>query len=99
MHEDDEEPMVGLLLRSMYGTQDAARIFQEDYQGWMPQKGAKFCKLCPSLFRVEERQLLGLVHGDDFLAVGPAESLKWLGQVLSERYTARWEATLGGDGT
>eukprot|EP00971_Amphidinium_carterae_P316023 6281649-Amphidinium_carterae.1 len=29
--EGDSEPMCGLLLRSMYGTQDASQIWQKDY--------------------------------------------------------------------
>ena len=95
VQEGDPGPMVGRLLRSMYGTQDASKIFQDDYQSWMRDQGAEFCKLCPSLFRFVDRDLLGLVHGDDFLVVGAQPDLQWLDGVLNSRYTARWEATLG----
>lgn len=40
IQDSDVEPMVAKLMRSMYGTQDASRIFQEDYQQWL-QKGDK----------------------------------------------------------
>ena len=40
----DEDPMkqrgfVGLLLRSMYGTQDTSNLWQEDYTGTLAQRG------------------------------------------------------------
>ena len=42
----DEDPMkqkgfVGMLLRSMYGTQDASNLWQEDYTGTLTQRGYK----------------------------------------------------------
>ena len=94
-HEGDTEPMVGRLLRSMYGTQDASQIFQKDYTSHLEPLGAEFCKLCPAIFRVKEKGLIGLVHGDDFLVDGELEGLKWFDKVLNDKYKARWEATLG----
>ncbi|CAK9008497.1 unnamed protein product, partial [Durusdinium trenchii] len=93
----DQEPMVAELMRSMYGTQDASKIFEEDYQGWLKQNGGTFCSLCPAIFRFEERGLLGLVHGDDFLVVGEYAQLRWLDGILNKKYTAKWE-NLVGDG-
>lgn len=61
----------------------------------MKSKGAEFSSLCPSLFKIPAKQLVGLVHADDFLVIGNKENLKWMDQVLNERYTARWEALLG----
>ena len=94
-HDDDECEMVGILRRSMYGTQDAARIFQEDYQQWLKENGAEFSKICPAMYKFKEKDLIGLVHGDDFVAVGTDESLMWLDEVLNKKYKARWEAKLG----
>ena len=91
----DTEPMAGRLLKSMYGTQDASKIFQDDYQGYLRQEGAEFSRLCPSIFKISSRGLLGAVHGDDFMVVGEPENLKWFDEVLNRRYTARWENTLG----
>ena len=92
----DEGPMAGRLLRSLYGTQDASKIFQDDYQGYLRQHGAEFNRLCPSLFKISARGLLGAVHGDDFMLVGEEADLKWFDEILNKRYTARWENTLGG---
>eukprot|EP00435_Cladocopium_sp_Y103_P034158 s1161_g8.t1 len=93
--EGDVEPMAGRLLKSMYGTQDASKIFQDDYQGHLRKHGAQFSRLCPSLFNIPERGLIGAVHGDDFMVVGEPEQLRWFDKLLNERYTARWENTLG----
>ena len=95
VHEEDTEPMVGRLLRSMYGAQDASKIFQEDYQNWLGARGAEFCPLCPSIFRIKQQGLRELVHGDDFLVVGCKKGLEWFDVELNKRYTARWESLLG----
>lgn len=56
---------------------------------------AAFSKTCPAMYKFKEKDLIGLVHGDDFVAVGTDESLMWLDEVLNKKYTARWEAKLG----
>eukprot|EP00435_Cladocopium_sp_Y103_P068786 s76_g32.t1 len=95
VHPEDEGPMMGKLLRSMYGTQDASQIFQKDYQDWLKSKGASFCALCPAIFKMDG--LTGLVHGDDFLVVGSMDKLKEFDKILNDKYTARWESLLGKD--
>ena len=95
VHPGDQGPMVGRLKPSLYGTQDAAKIFQTEYEGWLKKHGAQFSKVCPSIFNIEQQGLIGVVHGDDFLVVGEKSGLKWMDQQLNARYTARWEATLG----
>ena len=95
VHPEDQEAMVGRLLRSMYGTQDASKIFQMDYQGLMEKEKGEFSKLCPALFRFQERGIIGLVHGDDLLVLAEDDQLTWMDGVLNSKYTARWEATVG----
>ncbi|CAJ1373293.1 unnamed protein product [Effrenium voratum] len=95
VHPEDEEAMVGRLLRSMYGTQDASKIFQMDYQGLMEKEKGEFSKLCPALFKFQERGIIGLVHGDDFLVLAEDDQLTWMDGVLNSKYKARWEATVG----
>eukprot|EP00435_Cladocopium_sp_Y103_P033093 s1902_g8.t1 len=95
VHPEDEGPMMGKLLRSMYGTQDASQIFQKDYQSWLKDKGASFSALCPAVFKM--KGMIGLVHGDDFLVVGTMTELTEFDKVLNAKYTARWESLLGKD--
>ena len=97
VYPTDTEPMCGRLERSMYGTQDASKIFQEDYTAWLTSQGAEFSKLCPAVFKFEEKGLVGVVHGDDFLVTGSYESLQWLDKILNTKYMARWESLLGKD--
>ncbi|CAJ1391015.1 unnamed protein product [Effrenium voratum] len=73
----------------------AKEVFQGDYIGWLKEHGAEFCALCPAIFKIAERRLIGLVHGDDFMVKGNGANLQWLDGVLNTRYTARLEAMLG----
>ena len=91
----DVEPMIGRLERSMYGTQDASHIFQQDYTDYARKEGAEFSALCPAVFKFKDKDLIGLVHGDDFLVVGEYENLCWLDKLLNKRYTARWGVFAG----
>ncbi|CAJ1450304.1 unnamed protein product, partial [Effrenium voratum] len=74
---------------------DASKIFQMDYQGLMEKEKGEFSKLCPALFKFQERGIIGLVHGDDFLVLAEDDQLTWMDGVLNSKYTARWEATVG----
>ena len=56
---EDEVPMVGRLLRSMYGTQDASQIFQKDYQCWFEKPGCTVQCTVPSSFPGEEHDGFG----------------------------------------
>ena len=95
--EDEGQPMAGKLLKSMYGTQDASRIFQCDYTELITKEGGEFSALCPAIFKIDKWEVIGLVHGDDFLVVGADESLREVDKMLNSRYTARWESLLGGE--
>lgn len=49
-HEGDPGPMLGRLLRSMYGAQDASKIFQDDYQRGLVNRGRHFVPCAPLCF-------------------------------------------------
>ena len=65
----------GLLMKSMYGTRDAAcnweRRWQEHVKSWGFQLGLS----SKNLFRQERHQVSGMTHGDDFVLTGPTEQL------------------------
>ena len=96
-HAEDAEPMCGKLERSMYGTQDAARIFQKDWTTTLEENDFEISQLCTATFRHRTRDMVGMVHGDDFLVMGSDEDLQFMNRVLAGRYKVRWEATLGDD--
>ena len=62
-----EKGFVGLLLRSMYGTQDASNLWQEDYTGTLAQRGYTPGWSNPAVFHFHRGDGRMLVHGDDFV--------------------------------
>ena len=66
--EGQEQPgKCALLKRTMYGTLDAANIWQETYTEWLKECGIKQCVGWPALYIHEGLDLRFLVHGDDLL--------------------------------
>ena len=68
--EDAEEGMVGLLLKSMYGTRDAAQNWNAEYTRFMESIGGTKRELCPCAFERKRRELRVVVRGDDFAVPG-----------------------------
>ena len=93
--DTDVEPMCGKLNRSLYGTQDAARIFQKDWNQVLSRHEFYIGVLCPATFQHRCRQMWGMVHGDDFLVLANEKNLQFMDSVLKSKYKVRWEATLG----
>ena len=58
------------LLRSLYGTRDALRLWEEFAAGCLTSIGFQRGKACAVCFRHPQRQLNCLMHGDDFLPAG-----------------------------
>jgi hypothetical protein len=77
---------VGLLKKAMYGTRDAPQIWQEEVQRTMEEIGFKVSMLHPSIYHHPGREVVVVVHVDDFLCSGEAGNLEWLYQSLRKRY-------------
>ena len=76
--------MVGRLLRTMYGTRDAAAAWNDFVENKMGLAGYRPGEANPCLFRAIEdgghadtanKEDSGLVHRDDFMFVGEEEEL------------------------
>ena len=83
----DEDPMkqkgfVGLLLRSMYGTQDASNLWQEDCTGTLAQRGYTQGWSNPAVFHFHRGDGRMLVHGDDFVLLADDGEIKAVEQLL-----------------
>ena len=72
----------GLLAKSMYGTQDAPNIWQTHYTETLQKAGFRRGLSNASVFYQEAWDVRVMVHGDDFLALGDAQHLEKLSQVL-----------------
>ena len=64
--KDPHKDEVGLLKKTMYGTEDASRLFQEGYTRMFTANGYAVGKSNVALFYHRELNSRILVHGDDF---------------------------------
>ena len=81
-----EGDMVGYLLKSLYGTRDAAANWQNEVAKTMKQCGFRRGKMFPSTYWNRETKVKVLVHGDDFVGVGNRPELKEFRRALGERF-------------
>jgi len=94
---NDAEEMCGILLRTMYGTQDASNLFQRGYVELLSNHGYVFGKASFATFFKQSADSRGLVHGDDFAVLADEDGLKEMDQLLNSKYTAKWLATVGSE--
>ena len=78
---------VAKLNLSLYGTRDAAQNWAEEYTRRLQELGFVAGLSTPCNFTCAEKELRVTVHGDDFTATGPMDSLQW----LEEGLAAAWE--------
>ena len=83
------------LMKSMYGTQDAAHIWQADYNNVLENGGFKAGKGSTAVFYHSEEDMQLLVHGDDFLALGDEAAHQNLEKMLKQKYDLRIEGCIG----
>ena len=94
--EAGDEGRCGRLKMSMYGTRDAALNWALEYGDTLKAAGYEQGRANPCLFHHAELQVSIMVHGDDFVAVGPKDNLVNTRKVLEEKYKLKVE-TLGTD--
>ena len=92
---DKLEGHCGLLLKSMYGTRDAANIWQRDYTELLLREGFSRNTAWPSVFYNEQMDVRLLVHGDDFVALGDDAGQAHLQNVLQKKYELRVDGSIG----
>ena len=78
--------VVGVLRKAMYGTRDAPQIWQEEVRITMEEIGFKPSMLHPSVFSHQSRDLIVVVHIDDFLCSGSTTDLEWLFDAIRKKY-------------
>ncbi len=93
--EDWEEGMCGKLVKSMYGTRDAARNWEEEYTGFMTDNGFVRGLGSPCVFFNEDRKLRAVIHGDDFTILGKEKQLNWFKEKIKEKFEVKFKARLG----
>ena len=81
-----EEHMCGKLVKAMYGTRTAARMWQREVANTLREAGFSAGRTSPCLFYHAPRDIMVFLHGDDFVSSGSPEDLKWFETVLRAKY-------------
>ena len=85
--DPDAGPQVlGKLRLCLYGTRDAAKGWQEALSSHLEKIGYTRGVGHPSVFYHPDRQIMTLVHGDDYVSTGMQEDLDWLELELQKAY-------------
>ena len=87
--------MCALLKKHMYGTQKAADGWQSEYSGTLIDMGFVQRSASACVFSHSSRSIVVSVHGDDFTAAGPCDSLDWYEAELAKRYEITYGGRLG----
>ena len=81
--------------RCVYGTRDAGKLWEDTYTVVMESMGFKAGDSNPCVFWNEERQLMCVVHGDDFTTLGLDEDLDNFEKMLQESFEIKIRGRLG----
>ena len=87
--------MCGNLLRSMYGTRDAAQNWELECSRFMQDLGFNRGQASPCVSHHHSRNIMTVIHGDDFTLLGSAEDLDWFRTHISGRYSVKFRGRLG----
>ena len=93
VHEDE----CGKLIHWLYGCRPAAQAWEEHYSALLVKEGFRRMQTVPVVFVHEQRDLCGVVHGDDFVWVGLDDDLSWVLKVLENAYELKNRGRLGLD--
>ncbi|CAK9049785.1 Retrovirus-related Pol polyprotein from transposon TNT 1-94 [Includes: Protease [Durusdinium trenchii] len=101
--EGDETPgHCARLVKTMYGTQDAASIWQATYSELLQEHGIQAGTAWPSIFYDTQSDARFLVHGDDFLILGDEDAQERIATILAKKFEFRVDGCVGpeeSDGT
>ena len=85
LHQEGRDD-VGFLVKSLYGTRDAAANFQREVRKFMASCGFRVGRYTASAFHHRARNLRVVVHGDDFIVVGGRPAVDWFRGRLEGRF-------------
>ena len=83
--------VIGLLKRTMYGTQDASHLWRLDYVALLccDSGGFKRGRRNAAVFWHQELGVYMLCHGDDFVVLGDEDGLTHVDALLTSKYTVK----------
>ena len=86
---------VAHLKRCVYGTRDAGMLWEECYSEALVQMGFRRGLANPCCFYHPEKHISLVVHGDDFTALEPRDSLLWYEKGLAQSVELKLKGRLG----
>ena len=91
------EDIIGKLIKSLRGTQDASRIWQLDFVKLVCGElgGFRRGKHSSTLFHNAKLDVRIAVHGDDFVCLSDEDELNHIDSLLKSNYTAEYMVTPG----
>ena len=87
--------MCGMLMKSMYGTRDAAQNWENEYSNFMISLGFQRGAAVPCIFHHAEANLRIVIHGDDFTLLGPKTSLDWFCKEIVKKFEVKLRGRMG----
>jgi hypothetical protein len=87
----------GRLKRCLYGTRDASARWEAFLASELRKHGFVQGAASPCCFHHPQRDLRCMVHGDDFVFVGPDADLAWAEKIMEESFLIKVVGKLGGD--
>ena len=87
--------MCGKLMKSMYGTRDAASNWEDCYMEFAREIGFNNGIASPCIFKHKTIRLWLTVHGDDFTLLGSDEDLDWFESMIKEKFEVKVRGRLG----
>ena len=93
--EDAEPGMCGLLLKSMYGTRDAAQNWEDCYVEAMQELGFRRGLGSPCAFYNDSKNARVVVHGDDFTILADHRVIEWFVEGLRKRFDWKLKGIIG----
>ena len=87
--EGYEEGKCGKLMKSMYGTRDAASNWEACYMELLEKIGFEHGTASPCVFKHSERCLWLTVHGDDFTLLGGDDNLDWFENRVKDEFEVK----------
>ena len=82
-------------VRCVYGTRDAGKLWEDTYTMVLEAMGFRTGVSNPCIFHHEERDLMIVVHGDDFTTLGLDEDIDWFEGKLQESFEIKIRGRLG----
>ena len=92
---EEVEGRCARLTKTMYGTQDAASIWQQTYSQLLKDNNVEAGKAWPAIFSHEASDTIFMCHGDDFIVLGDEAGQKAIEDMLKQKFEYRVDGCIG----